>query len=36
MSSAERAGDEGIRLLHELSKDELVNIIIDDAMKSWL
>jgi hypothetical protein len=35
MSSAERAGDEGIRLLHELSKEELVKIIIDDA-KNWL
>ena len=35
MSSAERAGDEGIRLLHELSKEQLIKIIIDDA-KNWL
>ena len=35
MSSVERTGDEGIRLLHELSKEELVRIIIDDA-KNWL
>ncbi len=35
MSSAERAGDEGIRLLHDLSKEELIKIIVDDA-KNWL
>jgi hypothetical protein len=35
MSSAKRAGDEGIRLLHDLSKEELVKIIVDDA-KNWL
>jgi hypothetical protein len=35
MSSAERAGDEGIRLLYDLSKEELVKIIVDDA-KNWL
>jgi hypothetical protein len=35
MSSAERAGDEGVRLLYDLSKDELVRIIVDDA-KNWL
>ncbi len=35
MSSAARAGDEGVALLHELSKEELVKIIIDDA-KNWL
>jgi hypothetical protein len=35
MSSAERAGDEGIRLLYNLSKEELVKIIVDDA-KNWL
>ena len=35
MSSAERAGDEGVRLLYELSKEELVKIIVDDA-KNWL
>lgn len=35
MSSASRAGDEGVALLHELSKEELIRIIIDDA-KNWL
>jgi len=32
---AEAVGDEGIRLLADLSKDELIRIIIDDA-KNWL
>lgn len=35
MSSAERAGDEGISLLYKLSKEELIAIIVDDA-KNWL
>lgn len=35
MSSAERDGDEGVRLLHSLSREELVRIIVDDA-KNWL
>jgi len=35
MSSAERAGDEGVALLSDLSKEELIRIIIDDA-KNWL
>lgn len=35
MSSAERAGDEGVSLLYNLSKEELVKIIVDDA-KNWL
>ncbi len=35
MSSAERAGDEGVSLLRQLSKEELVRIIVDDA-KNWL
>ena len=35
MSSAERTGDEGVSLLYDLSKEELVKIIIDDA-KNWL
>lgn len=35
MSSAERAGDEGVQLLYAKSKDELVQIIVDDA-KNWL
>ena len=35
MSSAERAGDEGVSLLCDLSKEELVRIIVDDA-KNWL
>ncbi|MDD5285226.1 MAG: DUF6125 family protein [Desulfuromonadaceae bacterium] len=35
MSSAERAGDEGISILNDLSKEELIKIIVDDA-KNWL
>lgn len=35
MSSIKSAGDEGISLLYNLSKEELVNIIIDDS-KNWL
>ncbi len=35
MSSAARAGDEGIALLNNLSKEELIRIIVDDA-KNWL
>lgn len=35
MSSAERAGDEGVSLLNNLSKEELIKIIVDDA-KNWL
>lgn len=35
MSNAEHAGDEGVQLLYQLSKEELVKIIIDDA-KNWL
>jgi len=35
MSSAARAGDEGVALLNNLSKEELIRIIIDDA-KNWL
>lgn len=35
MSSAQRSGDEGISLLYNLSKEELVKIIVDDA-KNWL
>jgi Family of unknown function (DUF6125) len=35
MSSAERGGDEGIALLNNLSKEELIRIIVDDA-KNWL
>ncbi len=35
MSNAERAGDEGISLLSNLSKEELIRIIVDDA-KNWL
>ncbi len=35
MSTAERVGDEGVRLLTDLSKEELIKIIIDDA-KNWL
>ena len=31
----EQAGDEGVRLLHELGKEELIRIIVDDA-KNWL
>lgn len=34
-STDETAGDEGVRLLYELSKEELVRIITDDA-KNWL
>lgn len=33
--SADFTGDEGVRLLYRLSKDDLVKIIIDDA-KNWL
>jgi hypothetical protein len=32
---SESCGDEGIRLLHGLSKEELIGIIVDDA-KNWL
>ena len=32
---ADHAGDEGVRLLYDLSKEELVKIITDDA-KNWL
>lgn len=35
MSSVERTGDEGVTLLYDLSKEELVKIIVDDA-KNWL
>ena len=35
MSSAVRAGDEGVALLSGLSKEQLIQIIIDDA-KNWL
>ena len=35
MSSAARAGDEGISILSDLSKEELIKIIVDDA-KNWL
>lgn len=35
MSSAARTGDEGVALLSDLSKEELIRIIIDDA-KNWL
>ena len=35
MSSAARGGDEGIALLNNLSKEELIRIIVDDA-KNWL
>ncbi len=35
MKSAERTGDEGVRLLYKLSKEDLIKIIIDDA-KNWL
>jgi len=35
MASAENAGDEGVRLLYALTKEELVKIIVDDA-KNWL
>lgn len=35
MSGAERAGDEGVKLLYGLSREELIRIIVDDA-KNWL
>jgi len=35
MSSAERAGDDGVKILYGLSKEELIKIIVDDA-KNWL
>ncbi|AJF06746.1 DUF6125 family protein [Geoalkalibacter subterraneus] len=35
MSSEKHPGDEGVRLLYELSREELVQIIVDDA-KNWL
>jgi len=35
MSKTEHAGDEGVALLHRLSKEELIKIIVDDA-KNWL
>lgn len=35
MPTVERAGDEGVALLYDLSKEELVKIIVDDA-KNWL
>ena len=35
MSNVERIGTEGVELLYELSKEELVQIIVDDA-KNWL
>ncbi len=35
MSRAERAGDEGISILNDLNKEELIKIIVDDA-KNWL
>ena len=35
MSSAGRAGDDGIRLLSSLGKEQLIKIIVDDA-KNWL
>ena len=35
MSYVKRAGDEGVSSLYELSKEELVKIIVDDA-KNWL
>ena len=35
MSNAERAGDDGVRLLSSLSREELIKIIVDDA-KNWL
>jgi hypothetical protein len=31
MSGAQKTGDEGVRLLYELTKEELVKIIVDDA-----
>jgi hypothetical protein len=35
MSLADHAGDEGIRLLRRLSKEDLIQIIVDDA-KNWI
>ena len=35
MSDVKRVGDEGVSLLYELSKEDLVKIIVDDA-KNWL
>lgn len=35
MLHTDRIGDEGIRLLQELSREELIRIIVDDA-KNWL
>ncbi len=35
MSGMEQKGDEGVSLLYEFSKEELIRIIIDDA-KNWL
>ncbi|MCD6526656.1 MAG: hypothetical protein J7K75_06680 [Desulfuromonas sp.] len=35
MSNVKRVGSEGVSLLYELSKEELVKIIVDDA-KNWL
>jgi len=35
MSSEKHHGDEGLRLLYKLSREELVRIIVDDA-KNWL
>jgi hypothetical protein len=35
MSGIKRIGGEGVSLLYELGKEELINIIIDDA-KNWL
>ena len=35
MLNAERSGDEGVSLLYDLSKEELIKIIVDDA-KNWL
>ncbi len=35
MSGIEQKGDEGVSLLYEFSKEELIRIIIDDA-KNWL
>jgi hypothetical protein len=35
MSGIEQKGDEGVSLLYEFSKEELIKIIIDDA-KNWL
>ncbi len=35
MSHVKRVGDEGVSLLYDLSKEELIKIIVDDA-KNWL